>query len=279
MINLRYSFYTCRAKQTSSWSPRDDLEDIYPESDDIVLYDAADNFTRERIPRERFLELPLYNENNEPIRVFSEAGWEIPRRRARFLPTTLPFGCLLNFSRIHALFSPPPDQDEADRGYTTKYQVYPQAGLVTCGHVTANGLMTPYDDYLEYTNESLNHADGRDEETSSDDGVQTEGPVVIGIASQMYNAVMHHTRGNSSQHHGVVLGNVTAALAGHWANNTPLAHKATEFMTKCDFQLPHEEFIHKIKDRPISRDLRVESIIGISMDAIHPLNPVRNSGR
>jgi hypothetical protein len=221
----------------------------------------------------------LYNEKNELIRVFSKTGLEIPRRRGRFLETTLLFGCLLNFSRMDALFSPPPDQDEADRAHTTKYHVYPQAGLVTCGHVTANGLMTPFDDYLANSNESLNRADSRDKETASEDGVHAEGPVMIGIASQMYNAVMHHTRGNSSQHHGVVLGNVTAALAGHWANNTPLATRATEFMTKCDFQLPHEEFVHKIKDRPISHDLRVENIIGILMDAIHPLNPVRNSGR
>ncbi len=247
-----------------------------PLTDDIVLYDSPDPLQREAISREDFLELPLYDDNNEQQRVFNETGWEVPRRRARYLRSTIPFGCLVNLSRIHELFAPPADEDQVDGAVGTKFQVYPQAGLVSCGHVVAQDLMYPYNTFLANLNESLSQSEAEGGDTLT---IDSQIPAVVGIASQMYNSVMHQTRGNSTQHHGVVLGNVTAALAGYWARNTPLAPKAERFKRKCDVQLPHQEFLHKITGRPLSRDLRVENVIGISMSGIHPTNPARRNGR
>ena len=43
--------------------------------------------------------------------------------------------------------------------------------------------------------------------------------VVVGVGSQGYNAVMHHTWGRTAQHHDAQMGLITSALAGEWARN------------------------------------------------------------
>ncbi len=55
-------------------------------------------------------------------------------------------------------------------------------------------------------------------------------------------SMMHNTHGNSFQQHGVVLGNVTAAMAGYWTWSTPHATKAADIALKCDNQLSHQEY-------------------------------------
>jgi hypothetical protein len=251
---------------------------MFAEGEDILLYDSPDVRVREPITREEFLELPLYDTDNELLRVFDAGGWEISRRRALYKRTTQPFGGLVDLRKIHELFGPPSDEDEADGPLGTQFQAYPQAGLLSCGHVVAKGLLYPYNNFIGNLNDSLSQPEYVTEDDVSDDG-QNRVPAVQGIASQIYNAMMHHTRGNSTQHHGVVLGNVTAALAGHWARSTTSTRTAEKFARKCDLQLPHEEYVQKITGRPLSRDLRVENVIGITMSSIHPANPARTSGR
>jgi hypothetical protein len=215
--------------------------------------------------------LPLYQdqENQEELRIFNDLGFQVPRLLPNFLVGTIPFGALVDFSGIQEMFEGQADGD--DDGRRTMFQVYPQAGLLSCGHVVAQGLMYPFTKYLRKLNDLLvandeDHQDYIEEE----DWSPNERPPLIGIASQMYNSMMHNTRGNSSQQHGVVLGNVTAALAGYWARGTPHATKAANIAAKCDNQLPHHEYLEKIKDRPLSRDLRVENVIGVSLSAIRP---------
>jgi hypothetical protein len=241
-----------------------------------VLYDSPNPVERGPIAREDLMDLPLNQENQEnqeEIRIFNEAGFEVPRWNPNFRVGTIPFGALIDFKRIQEMFQAPRDDDD-DHSGTRKagFQVYPQAGLLSCGHVVAQGLMFPFTDYLARLNRWL----GRNEEEQEDDNMEDEDwkrndePAVRGIASQMYNSIMHNTRGNSSQQHGVVSGNVTAALAGYWTQNTPHATKAANFALKCDNQLPHEEYLAKIINRPLSRDLRVENVFSITMSAVHP---------
>lgn len=97
------------------------------------------------------------------------------------------------------------------------------------------------------------------------------------IACQMYNAVMHQMLSNSGQQHGVVLGNVTATLAGQFLQNTKDKAKANSFLRKCNVYLPQEEYVHKITRHHLFRDLRVENIIGICMSNVHPTNGARTS--
>ncbi len=238
-------------------------------ADDAVLYDSPDPYTREEITREALTELPMLHDNEEERRIFNAAGFVVPRRVPRFTPETVPFGGLVDFTRIHEMYAPANDDDDGDVAQSTAFSVYPQAGLLTCGHVTAKGLMYPFHKFIEHLNQSLKQSP-EDDNNPNDDWITNDRPGVFGLASQMYNAMMHNTRGNSTQHHGVVLGNVTAALASYWTEKTPYGGKAQKFVRQCDKKLPHDEYIHKIRDRPISRDLRVENVIAITMSAIHP---------
>ena len=259
-----------RAKQTRGWTNREDIDEVFEEAGDDGLYDSSDPFEREPITREELEDHPLHTENGDENRIFNEAGFAIPRRYPRILRSTKAFGGLVDFSDIHEMFGPPADVDDDDNVQHTKYQVYPQAGLLSCGHIVAQGLMYPLAIFINKLQESLGLPDTEEMD------VDWEGlnqPGVFGISSQMYNSVMHNTRGNSAQQHGVVLGNVTAALAGYWAQSN---HRAEAFKDQCDAQLPHDEYLVKITQRPLSRDLRVENVIGITMSAIHP---TRRTGR
>jgi len=276
MSTFTHSYY--RAKSVNRWAARDDVAQIFADGDDDpVLYDHYNPHVRSPITREQLAELPLLDENDELIRVFDRDGWEVSRRDAVYLPTTEAFGGLVDLTRVHKLFAPA-DEDEDWEDGNIKFQVYPQAGLVTAGHVVGQGLMHPYHNLVRSLNESLGQPNDEDDEDMGD-AQWNEAPAVIGIACQMYNAVMHQTRGNSTQQHGVVLGNVTATLAGHFAQNTKDKAKANSFLRKCDVHLPHEEYVYKITGRRLSRDLRVENVIGISMSNVHPTNGTRTSGK
>ena len=246
---------------------------MFPDDEEGILYDSPDPNNREPISRADYKELPMLHENEQVWRIFKEDGYEVARRVPRFLRNAIPLGVMIDFSKIHEMFGPPlndddDDDDDDDDGPRQRpaFNVFPQAGMLSCGHIASKGLMYPYHRFLDNLNKSLVQSD----DNTVDDWLPTNEPAVVGIGCQMYNSMMHNTRGNSTQHHGVVLGNVTAALAGHWAQSTPLTNTAQKFIRSCDKQLPHEEYLHKITDRPISRDLRVENVFGISMASIHP---------
>jgi hypothetical protein len=271
--------HSYRAKSVNRWATRNDVAQIFAEGDDDpVLYDHYNKQLRSPITREQLTELPLLDENDDLIRIFDQDGWEVSRRDAVHLPTTEAFAGLVDLTRVHKLFAPADEEEDWEAEGNTKFQVYPQAGLVTAGHVVGQGLMYSYHNVVRALNESLRQPTDEDDENMGD-AQWNQASAVIGIACQMYNAVMHQTRGNSAQQHGVVLGNVTAALAGHFAQNPKNKAKANSFVRKCDVHLPHEEYVHKITGRPLSRDLRVENVIGICMSNVHPTNGTRTSGK
>jgi hypothetical protein len=272
-MDTKTSLY--RAKQVLSWRDRDDLDDMIPLGEEY-LYDSPDPDLREPITRQALEDLEMLDENGDERRVFDGYGFAVPRRIPRFHRSTLPLAGLVDFEYFHQMFGSSNEDDDGDNDVQTPFSVYPQAGLLTCGHVTAKGLMFPYRTCLASINELLRRTPNDPDENRMDEGQDHEEwgapnhPAVVGIACQLYNSLMHNTRGNSTQHHGVVLGNITAALAGHWAKGTPENRKAEAFARKCDNRLPHEEYLQKITDRPVSRDLRIENVLTISMSAIHP---------
>jgi hypothetical protein len=259
-----------RAKGVSRWVDRDDLDEILQEAGDNGLFNSPDPFERESISREELEDLPMLQENGEEIPIFNDAGFPIPRRNPAFQRSTLPLGGLIDFADIGQMFGPARDDDDDDAPSATKFQVYPQAGLCSCGHVVAQGLMYPMTTFLNTLTEGLSQGYHENNNDMNVDWERPDYPAVSGISSQIYNAVMHNTRGNSAQQHGVVLGNVTAALAGYWSRGTPKMGDAEALARKCDQQLPHEEYLLKITTRPLDRDLRVENVVGITMAAIHP---------
>lgn len=237
-----------------------------------VVYDNFDTLERQPITRDELDEFPLLDENEAERQIFDAEGFPIPRRLPRFRTSTVPLAGLIDFRHIYQVFGPSHDDDDdesADRH--TKYQVYPQAALVTAGHLVAQGLMYGMATFLKTVRQSVGYDDNEEMDDDVDmDWRNTTQPAVIGISSQMYNAVMHNTRGNSAQQHGVVLGDVTAALAGYWTRSMPGGDKVEKRIEECDRQLPHEMYLCKINGRPLCRDLRLENVIGITMAAIHP---------
>lgn len=222
----------------------------------------------------------MVDETGHEIPLYDEEGYPIPRRLARFDRRVPPHGVLLNLGFVHSLFAVDEDLDhiERDTRSTSDYTVYPQAGLRTAGHFQAKRLMTPCYPLLKKINTSvMDHsddveADDDDMEQWIDDGT----PAIVGISSQGYNSVMHHTRGHSAQHHDVQIGLVTSALAGWWAKTEGTKKEALKILNQCKDQLPHERFAEKIENPNITRDLRLENVYYIDM---HRMPPRHRIGR
>lgn len=92
--------------------------------------------------------------------------------------------------------------------------------------------------------------------------------VIHGVSSQGYNAVTHHTRGRTAQHHEVQVGMVTGALAGAWATSGSNKTTADKLEEDCRWKMPHESFAEKIRKPGIARDLRLENVYWIDIGAL-----------
>lgn len=79
---------------------------------------------------------------------------------------------------------------------------------------------------------------------------------------------MHRIRGADTQHHEVQTGLVTSTLGGAWATSNGSKLKAAKLADRCSQALPHHSFAEKIRDRDISRDLRLENVYYIDIDAL-----------
>jgi hypothetical protein len=100
--------------------------------------------------------------------------------------------------------------------------------------------------------------------------IDEQRPIVVGIASQGYNAVMHNTRGRSAQHHEVQLGLTTAYLAGEWSQTAHSRQRQQRIEEKLANGLPYKNYADKISNPEICRDLRLENVYYVDMAAIHP---------
>lgn len=201
------TFILHRVEEVSQWQDRD-IMDIRNDHGDI-LYDSVDPDTREEIHLDRLNDLPMLDETGDQIHLYTEDGFRIQRRLAGFALDVHPHGVLLNLRDIGLLFK----SEESD----TPFSVFPQAGLVTVGHIQAEGLVTPYLPLLQKLNSKVKVQD--DDHMSDDDLDMPTCAPIVGIACQAYNALMHNTRGRTAQHHDAQRGLVTAALAGGYAKS------------------------------------------------------------
>lgn len=92
--------------------------------------------------------------------------------------------------------------------------------------------------------------------------------MIHGISSQGYNAVTHHTRGRTAQHHDAQVGLVTGSLSGAWAVEPKTIQKAQRLRRKCDQKMPHKAYAQKIENSNICQDLRLENVYWIDMDGL-----------
>jgi len=135
----------------------------------------------------------------------------------------------------------------------SSYFVYPQAGLMTAGHLQAKLLVSEFYPLLECINTHILSIQRK----GSDDKLLVEAPKwpVYGVLCQIYNVVIHHTRGIGSQHYKVVWGKVSGMLRGQCVPKTVLSKKASDLLKGCRYMLPHEAYKIKVSNPEISKDL------------------------
>jgi hypothetical protein len=244
------------------WEERD-VEDILS-SYDGTIYDSVNTERRRVVSLDDLRELPLVDEEDNEIPIYTEDGYTLPRRLAACDRNTPCHGVLVDLRNLRTLFPSNHEYDdlfdEEPQFRDTKYYVYPQAGLVTAGHFQADGLVHAFRPLLnDLNNEIMGDMDMPDSNASQP---------IVGVACQGYNAVMHATRGRSAQHHDAQKGLITSALAGGWACSNKTQQAAERLLTKCNRGYPHEDFRTKISRNGISRDLRLENVFTIDVQSL-----------
>lgn len=244
--------------------------DQYPDG----IYNSPDKRIRDQYEAYELEQLDQEDANGHPINIYSNDGYPIQRRIALFQPDTKNMGVLIDFQNIDELFLSEDPNFVTGGHHRTDYTVYPQAGLRTAGHFQAKGLIQPCYKLLQGINDALMGSDDNSVSGSSQDdhGDNTDSPepAVFGISSQGYNAVMHNTRGRSAQHHEVQVGYITRMLAASWMNTKAHQRDAQKWIRKCEQALPHQAYAEKIRDRSICRDLRLENVYYVDLDALKP---------
>ena len=252
-----------RVRVVNSWRDRDVNQIIQYHPDGV--FTSFDPVDRRRILWNELTNMDILDAAGSEIPIYCGKGFTVPRRIPRFSRNTLPHGVLMDLRSVKDLFQTPWEDDidlgldDEDSPDITCY-TYPQAGLKVAGHFQAAGLMKKFSPFVKAVNQDL----------IDDDDDLTSPPIVSGIACQGYNAVMHSTRGNSAQHHDAQLGLITGALAGSWAKGGPAERTAHRLSERCSRKLPHASFAEKIQNDLILRDLRLENVFYIDVQALKP---------
>ncbi|KAF7782914.1 hypothetical protein Agabi119p4_2290 [Agaricus bisporus var. burnettii] len=272
----------------------DELEDAYHEG----IFDSDDIATRNRLTREQLQAILDADVGTILPRVYSNRGYIVETHMADL--GERPYAVLVKAGGLHDAFAPLPTpavvvhpmqinagdepQDQvpavdAPPTSATPFFFYPQAGLRSVGHFQADGLVSTCYPIVGRLNQRLRsqnvsnpdpHSDDSDDDMDGVDYTSTRRRVVEPIASQGYNAMMHHTRGRSAQHHDAQLGLVTAAISGQWATPGTNSARAYTLSTQCHYEMPHESFNTKIQPDDLGRDLRLENVYCFNMLALAP---------
>lgn len=261
-------------RDVEEWIPIN-VDDIVNDYEDD-MYTTADIRTREQISEEDLYEMELHDDDGYEIPIFTANGYQIERLLPVHNELSKPHGGLLELRQLHQLFDDVETDDELgnsdEKGKGVRYQAYPQAGLVTAGHVQANGLIPKFHARVTNLNQRIRKEMEEAEEEEEDleqDVMLSCAQAIEGIAFQGYNAVIHSTRGLGSQHHDAQKGCVTGAISAAWVEGDGRAKTiGRELITRCKHQLPHERYDKKISNNAIERDLRLENVYAINMKAL-----------
>lgn len=232
------------------------------------MWSSPERESRHEIHLTDLGEMDLLDSSGHEIPIYTENGFQIERRAARWRPGHQPHGVLVDLRHLDDLFTADDDnlyEDGRPGPAETKYSVYPQAGMRTVGHFQANGLMTKFYPRLAAINKRMTEAMREELDGDELDEEVSRHLAVTGVSSQGYNAIMHSTRGTSNQHHDAQLGLITSALAGAWATQGNMKTKAHKLQTRCANRLPHVQFSDKISKEAIERDLRLENVYSIDL--------------
>jgi hypothetical protein len=251
---------------------------------DDGIYDGPDRETRSEIIPEDLDDFPLQYDTGEHIPVYDVDGYPIQRRLGITDDDDQPLGVLVKSDKLRKLFAfevddSPNGDSSSYPGSPTTYYFYPQAGLRSVGHFQANGLITKCYPLVHKIDRDIQDPEEPERPPNSNDnhdGIGNGNPTfeysrqaVFGVSSQGYNTVMHRTRGRKAQHHDAQVGLVTAALGGAWAApNSAQSATARGIEHGCNRKMPHQSFADKIRSQPLSRDLRMENVYYIDVNAL-----------
>jgi hypothetical protein len=244
-------------------------DQLIPRPTDKILLKHGDNIWDGISPndRQRVSEDDL-DELDDEEHIFTDKGLEILCYYPIFTDgRRIPYGVLVDFQNLNGLFQPDIHLTHGRAGpSTSRYSAYPQAGLVTAGYIQATSLISEFYPLLESINIDILNAGAED--FDEDPFVKPGRWLVYGISCQIYNAVMHHTRGRGSQHHKVARGLVSGVLGGLCIPETASSVKAENLHRTCTAQLPHKSFKIKASNSEVCKDLRLENVYWVDLDQI-----------
>ena len=145
--------------------------------------------------------------------------------------------------------------------------LYPQAFLCDYGHVQAKGVIDVLKVAVNDLNSSLrkkDHTDGDSSDTLDEEAPINVDPAVVGVSSQMYNAVQHRVSTNAGNLD-VQQGRISAALAGSHATTPKNKRSAQHHLWYCKKNLLHSRFKDRIRHNDCPTSLRVENVYGIDL--------------
>ena len=93
----------------------------------------------------------MFDDTGTLHRIFDSSGFEIHRRVPRFRADQQPLAGLMNFNALHELFNcnEEDENEEFPLHPSSSYNVYPQAGMVSYGHVVSKGLIQQYYPFID----------------------------------------------------------------------------------------------------------------------------------
>jgi hypothetical protein len=266
------------------------------------LYDHWNPRLRQEIPS--LADLPLFRTDGTVIKIYDEDGNRVVRTRPLCRGAQL--GILFDLKTAEELFEPTleapsqhrrqrrqrrqhhrghrdfdfdsdaeseEDEDEEDEEEyvdelltdSFSLRLFPQAFINTVGHIQASQTLPAFRQVFRSINDLTTSATG--DEGSDDDDDREEGPVIRGESFQAYNLLMHRLApdagGQDVQH-----GDITAALAGTYAQGTKDKSRGAEKFTSCNTYLPHERLHHKMDHPECPKDLRLEQVYAINIRAL-----------
>ena len=195
--------------------------------------------------------------------VFTANRYEIIHHAPIFYGKQQPYRVLVDFKNLCILFELDTCLHHARAGPSSPcYYAYPQAGLVTARHLQANSLVTNFYPLIEEINKKVLgcHYMGDLEGLKKELYLEAPNWLIYGISCQIYNTVMHHTRGIGSQHHEMTRGTVSAVLDSGCIHKTAEIKKAKRLCFATAHRLPHKDYELKASNPAISKDLWLENI-------------------
>jgi hypothetical protein len=284
-----YPFSFLASDSSATCVENDDWVPVDP--DDILarfnqIYDSPDIQTRHLV--HDLHSLDLLDENGKENKIYEENGRKICRRGASIEGNSGTCGVLVNLRSISSLFTAEDhvdfndsdiDNDDSDSGHppppqrcSTPLSLYPQAFLRDYGHIQAQGIVNIVNGALNKINNDLQRNHVRINDQSSDIVEEARfnvEPVVVGVSSQMYNAVQHRASTNAGTLD-VQQGRISATLAGASATSHKNKRTAEQHLRYCRTKLPHNRFKERVRHEECPTSLRVENVFSIDMTQISP---------